>query len=164
MAMYKSNNKFLAQYCYELIECFARGGSRAEFLAERDVVCKTFYNWLDRYPEFKEAYAVAQQKGEAYWQKKLHENVGNKDFDLNAAKFIMGGRFGVTSKRKLNHKAWLDTKDLMGSLNRVIDMLDGGLSCEEFTSCVDDLLKLANLKEKEELEARVAEIEDRLKI
>ena len=157
------NNKFKSDYIALIIDVFTRGDGLPHFLADVHCCKKTFYNWIDRYKSFKEAYAVALIKGEAFWLSRLQENVCNPDFNLNAAKFILSNRFGVTSNRKQRIK-WLDSKDLIGSFDKLMKQLkDDDASVHELKDSISLLLSLADLKEREELTERIKEIEEKLK-
>lgn len=162
--LYHPNNKFESKYVGALIDNFSKGKSLARFLADAEVTKQTFYNWLDRYPGFKEAYAIALLKGEAYHQDRLDENLGNPDFQFGVAKFIMSNRYGVTANRKQRAHKWLKTKDLVGSFDRLIKMYkDEDVDISELKEGVDLLLNLATLKERTELEERVAQLEKNLR-
>jgi len=164
--VYSHDNKFKGEYCRELVDHFAEGKSLAEFLHAKKVVRSTFYNWLDLYPQtFGVAWKQAQLAGEAYWQNMMRHGAVTRDFNFRVAQFALSQRHGVTETRKLRHKDWLDVKDLTGSLNKLVQLFEhDGLSNEEMRAALDQLLAIATLKEKDELESRVAEIEDRLKI
>ena len=108
---------------------------------------------------------MAQIAGEAYWQRQLRTGAFKKNFNFRVAQYALAQRHGVTETRKLLHNRWLNTKDLVGSLDTLLKMYE----CEEIGNdevkvALEHLNSLADLKTKTELEARLAEIEERLKL
>lgn len=157
------NSKFEDKYPGMLIDYFTAGRSQARFCADLTICRTTFYEWIDRYPRFKEAYAIAKMKSEAHYLDLAEDNAGNPDFNFNIVKFILSNRHGVTQKRKQSAK-WLNTKDLIGSFDKMLKMFRGDdLSHEEMSGAVKILLDLANLKERGELQDRVAQLEESLR-
>ena len=146
-----------------LIEYYSRGKSQARFCADLSIARSTFYNWVDNYPAFKTANFIATMKSEAYWIDMVEENIGNSDFNFNAAKFILSSRFGVTHNRKQRTK-WLNTKDLVGSFNKLLLMYKADeVNPDELKDNIKVLLDLATLKEREELEERMSALETALR-
>ena len=159
--MYYSHNKFKSTYIENMIRVFAEGGSLAEYLAEIEVCKRTHYNWLDKYPNYRQAYAVALIKGEAYWQAQLQLNMANPDFNFSMARYVMSNRFGISAKGQQRAARWLDAKDPAKSLKKLMKVIkEDDMSAEDIENNINVLLKISTLKEREEIERRVAEIED----
>ena len=157
--MRHSNNKFDEKYIGILIDLFSQGRSQARFCADIPITRGTFYNWIDRYPSFKEAYAIALIKGEAFWLDDVENNRGNTDYNFNIPKFFLSNRFGVTAQKKQRTK-WIDTKDLVGSFNKLLGMYKADeVNAEDLKENIKILLDLATLKEREEIDARLSEVE-----
>jgi hypothetical protein len=157
------NNQYEAKYIPILLDFFSQGKSLAEFCAHIGKPKKTFYVWVDRYKEFEEAYDLAKIKAEAYWNQATHDNITNPDFNFGAAKWIMGNRFGISGQRKIKIGKYIDTRDLMGSFEKVVAAYDSeGCDLDELQKTLKILLDLASLKEKIELEQRIASLESRI--
>lgn len=84
-----------------LIKIFANGDSWAKFCAENSIGEKTFYNWLDRYPEFADAYAVARMKALAWWEDRGKKGIGQEHFSATAWSMVMRNRFNYTEHRRI---------------------------------------------------------------
>lgn len=68
----------------DLLERMAKGELNIEIIAAWDICEKAFYNWLDKYPEFKEAYEIGVPKKKVVWYKKgdqyLNDDAGYKHY------------------------------------------------------------------------------------
>lgn len=159
MAIHK-NNKFKGEYCEQLIQTMASGKSYIQFLADLNVGVQTFYEWIDRYPNFAEAYKVGKVRGQAYWEAKIHDNLFDERFNVGAAKWLMGQRYGMANHRS-RRKNWLHPADIMGSLERLCKLYETDVvSDNEFNADVKALLDIATLKEKHDITKRVEELEE----
>lgn len=162
--MRHKNNEFNEKYCDLLIEQMSQGKTMVQFCAHIGKSKQTFYAWLDRYKEFSAAYEIAKVKAEAYWTERADENVDNPDFNFGHIRWLMGNRFGVTKHRNQRLSKYINTKDLIGSFNKLVKASNSGeINIEELRLNVSILLELANLKEKTELEERMNVIEEALK-
>lgn len=147
-----------------MLEMFGQGSSLAQYLAEIGKSKSTFYEWIDKRPDFAKAYEIAKIKGEAYWDQKGQENVGNPDFNYGHLRWLMGNRYGTSSRRKSRYHKYINPNNLMGSFKKLAKMnKDGDMDIEELRQYVGVLMDLATLKEKEELEQRIKLLEDSLK-
>lgn len=163
--MYHANNTYDPKYNREIIDVFSEGHGLARFLGDRGILRSTFYNWIDKYPIFKQSYAIAMLKGETFWYEKLEENLGNPDFKMDGFRFIMGNRFGVTHKQKMRPHDWLNSKDLVKSFDRLLKTYkEEGLTADALKEGIDVLLSIATLKEKSELIQRIDQLEEKIKL
>ena len=55
------------EYCEELIRHMAGGKSFVSFAGHINVGKRTIYEWVEKYPEFKESKAIAKAKCEEYY-------------------------------------------------------------------------------------------------
>lgn len=71
------------------------GGSKKSAAAALRICSSTFYNYIDNYPEFKEAVNEAEEQSYKYWEdmgKKMAENGNASVWSL-----VMSNRFGWRS-------------------------------------------------------------------
>lgn len=154
-----------------LLEILSRGETIVSFCAEIMISKQSFYDWVEREPTFKHAYEVGMMKSEAYWMKLGEDNVDNPDFNYNAYVFQLGSRFGISRTRKNRGKKVApkgsiikNPKNLLDRFNNaILDFPDGEISHEELDKLAAAFMKMADIKEKEELSLRVAEIEAQMK-
>lgn len=62
-----------------LIQVMSQGYTMSGFCKEARIGIQTFYNWLDRNPEFAEAYEVAKQCKTEYFEQRLLDGIDSKD-------------------------------------------------------------------------------------
>jgi len=78
--------KYKPEMCEKLPFMFQNGEDVAEVCAELGVRRSTFYNWVNKYPEFAEAYEFGKELSEAAWMRM--------------------GRAGAFGKIKINAPVW----------------------------------------------------------
>lgn len=84
----------------------AQGLSFEACCGELGVSKDTGYEWAKRYPEFAEAKALGESKGQRFWERKAIDNLelgANDKFNSTVFIFTMKNRFG-----------WRDRKEITG--------------------------------------------------
>jgi hypothetical protein len=155
------------EYPTLLIEIMRKGKTSVAFCAEVMVSKQTFYDWVDNYPEFQAAYELGTSLAEQYWIQMGEDNIDNPDFNYAHYAFQLGARFGIGKTRKSKAKKVAPSgkiiknpKNLLDRFNNaILDYPDGEISHEELEKLATSFGKMADIKEKEEIAARVAEIE-----
>jgi hypothetical protein len=158
-------------YPERLIALLSKGKTIVAFCAEVMVSKQTIYNWLDEHPKFKDAHELGMTLSEQYWLQMGEDNADNPDFNQNLYMFNLGSRFGISKTRKSRGnkvapkgKIIKNPKNLLDRFNNaVLDFPDGEISHEELDKLASSFMKMADIKEKEELSLRVAEIEAQMK-
>jgi hypothetical protein len=90
-------NKYLQeQHIGLLFDIFNEGEGIMAFCAEALISQKTFFNWLKKYKEFKEAYDIVINIAGRQWEKFPREN---PDFNFPYWSTIMRNRFGFGKSR-----------------------------------------------------------------
>ena len=110
-----ANIKYKPEYCELLIKHLAKGLSFDTFGATVNVGRSTVYDWFDRYPEFKEAKAIAEQEGQAFFEKRLSikisgqeiKGIDAKKIDTTCLIFALKTRFHKTygDRQKIEYSA-----------------------------------------------------------
>lgn len=69
------------EYCDLLVQHFSYGYSLRSFLGRYGIARRTFYDWLRRYPDFKDAYGRADAAALWFWERMLMAHlIGNFEF------------------------------------------------------------------------------------
>ena len=63
--------QYKKEYCEKLIEHMSQGFSLSTFGGTVGVTRQTIYDWIERYPEFKEAKDIAFAKSQEFFEKRL---------------------------------------------------------------------------------------------
>ncbi len=96
--------KYDPAFVEQLPGMFANGESVAEVASELGVSRQAFYVWVDRYPEFKEAYEEGKQLSEAWWTKLGRAGAtGKVNIQPTVWIFNMKNRFDWRDKVEQNH-------------------------------------------------------------
>lgn len=112
-----SENKYKPEYCQMLIDHMKAGRSFSTFVAVTMASRKTMYEWIDKYPEFKEAKEVAFALSQKFFEDRLIakgsgqeiEGINTKDIDLGAIIFPLKTRFHQDYGEKNRHEHTLIT-------------------------------------------------------
>jgi len=105
------------QMCEALIEAGDKGLTKIQFCAKVGISKVTFYNWIDAYPEFKQANGIYEAKMEA-WYTALVKNqmlgieqiVNGKKITLNIGGLVWFGKNVCNWKDKQEIEATVGTK------------------------------------------------------
>ena len=94
-----NNKKYKPEYVDSLPMMFANGESVAEVCVELNISRQAFYDWSDKYPDFKEAYNEGKMRSEAWWSKLGRAGAAGK-VDINPTTWIfnMKNRFSWKDK------------------------------------------------------------------
>ena len=97
--MAKKDIKYKPEFVEELPSLFAQGEDVLEVCADLGICKATFYEWVNKYPEFKKAYSLAKEKSKAWWLKLGRAGACGKA-DINPAVWIfnMKAKFGYSDR------------------------------------------------------------------
>lgn len=161
--MHSKNNNFKGEYCLKIIDYLSRGKSPVRFMADHDMSKSTFYEYLDKYPPFAEAYQIAKTKAEAYYADMIEDQMGNPDFQYPVYKHLVGSRFGDYGRIKV-HTRGLQTKNIMKSFDAIMKQFThGDIDLDDLKKIIEFFMSVATLKEREELTKRIEALELRIK-
>lgn len=131
MAAKKPKYEFKPEMCDKLIELGKQGASQKMMWAELGIGKGTAETWKKNHPEFADALDLALVHSQAFWEREMLANVGNKAFNSRIAEIALRGQFPQDYKETREQK--IDVK-----ADVVVD----------FKGAVDDLIKqLKNAKE-----------------
>ena len=98
---------YLPEYCEKVVEWGAIGWSRAQMAAEMDVSFVTMRAWEEAHPEFLKATTRARVKAQAYWERRAHDGMENRDFNASLWSKSMAARFpdDYSDRQKIDHSS-----------------------------------------------------------
>lgn len=126
--MAKKKFNFKPEMCDTLIEMGKQGASQKMMWSELGISKDVAENWKKKHPEFAEALGVALVHSQAFWERELLANVGNKAFNSRIAEIALRGQFPTDYKETRDQK--LEVKadvvvDFTGAVNDLIAQLKG---------------------------------------
>lgn len=95
--------KYRPEYCDAIIEHMSAGASMTSFAAEVGVARSTIGQWMQDYPEFKEAAEAAKAKCAAWWESVARKNA--QTGDGSAALVIFG-------LKNMSPEDWKDKQEI----------------------------------------------------
>ncbi len=124
--MAKQKFTFKPEMCETLVEMGKQGASQKMMWSELGISKDVAENWKKKYPEFADALGVALVHSQAYWERELLANVGNKAFNSRIAEIALRGQFPTDYKETRDQK--LEVKadvvvDFTGAVNDLISQL-----------------------------------------
>lgn len=109
-----NGSKYRPEWCDDLPQMFAEGQDVIEVATALGISIKSFYLYLDKYPEFKEAYAIGKQLSESWWHARLRHGIVNGIQPGTAPVLI----FALKNKCGMKDKLDLDHSNDDGSLSK----------------------------------------------
>lgn len=124
--MAKSKHEFKPEMCDTLIEMGKSGASQKMMWSALGISAGVADTWKKKYPEFADALGVALVHSQAYWEREMLANVGNKAFNSRIAEIALRGQFPQDYKETRDQK--LEVKadvvvDFSGAVNDLIKSL-----------------------------------------
>ena len=108
------------------------GSSQKMIFSELGINKDVARTWCKNHPEFADALEMAKTHSQAYWERELLANVGNKAFNSRLAEIALRGQFQEDYRETREQK-------VEGKVDVVID----------FSGAVSDLIKqLKNAKDE----------------
>lgn len=159
-----SGTKYTDKMPAHIIKMFSQGRSRADFCAFYSISQCTFKLWQDTYPEFSEAYIIAKQKAQAWFEnlaiEHLVEEFEGPKLNTKLWSMMMRNRFGHTEHRKLKIKGLKTAKNFQEQMQNVVNELaDGNLTGSEALQLSKMIESGVKIYESTELVKRVEMIE-----
>ena len=74
----KRISKYKPSYCKQLIEFLSEGGSITAFAASINIERQTFYDWVEKHPEFRHAKEIGYVKSLQFYENILREHIDGK--------------------------------------------------------------------------------------
>ncbi len=78
-----------------ILELSSAGALNCDLYVSLDICKETFFQWVNAYPEFEDAYRRARARSEAYWARQLKEmTLAKDDKGAKACIMILNNNFG----------------------------------------------------------------------
>lgn len=144
----------------QIIEILSDGDSVAGFCAPNNICRKTFYNWLDEYPEFKKAYNIGVEYAERWLTNLGKQGMKGEIPGFNATVWSM---FMRNRCRMAEHRTVpIDFASCKTSMEKV-NLLDreiaaGKLTTSEAKHLAEYIKACAEVNEKTEVAKQVDEL------
>jgi hypothetical protein len=123
---------FKPEMCETMISMGLEGASQKMIFSELGINKDVARTWCKNHPEFADALEMAKTHSQAYWERELLANVGNKAFNSRLAEIALRGQFQEDYRETREQK-------VEGKVDVVID----------FSGAVSDLIKqLKNAKDE----------------
>jgi hypothetical protein len=124
--MSKKKYTFKPEMCETLIEMGKTGASQKMMFSAIGVSKGVAEDWKKKYPDFADALDLAVVHSQAYWERELLANVGNKAFNSRIAEIALRGQFPADYKETREQK--IDVKadvvvDFSSAVNDLISKL-----------------------------------------
>lgn len=98
-------SRYKPEYCEQVVEFMSEGLSFIAFCASIGHHSAVVYRWVDKYPEFKDAKLLAEEKSQLWWEKVSRAGTIGQiaGFNANSCRFNMSNRFPKSFKNKIEH-------------------------------------------------------------
>ena len=113
--------KYKSELMEKLPQMFSEGESVVQVCVKLDITKRTFYDWVDKYPEFRDAYEKGREISEDWWINTGKQGMRGQITSFNAAIWIfnMKNRFEWRDHPKADKS---DTVEQLGeALRNVLD-------------------------------------------
>ena len=117
---------FKPEMCDRMIELGQQGASQKMIWADLGVTKDVAASWRKKYPEFADSLDMALVHSQAYWEREMLANVGNKAFNSRIAEIALRGQFPQDYKetREIKQEIKQEIKiDFTGEVNDLIKQL-----------------------------------------
>ena len=115
---------FNPDMCDIMIEMGKQGASQKMMFAEIGINKDVAKRWVKDHPDFSDALEMAKTHSQAFWEREILANVGNKAFNSRLAEIALRGQFQEDYRETREQK-------VEGKVDVVID----------FSGAVNDLIK-----------------------
>jgi len=117
---------FKKEMCDKMIELGKLGASQKMIWSDLGITKDVAKSWSKKYPEFADALDMALVHSQAYWEREMLANVGNKTFNSRIAEIALRGQFPTDYRERMDIKQDIKadvTIDFAGAVNDLIKQL-----------------------------------------
>jgi hypothetical protein len=117
---------FKPEMCERMIELGKLGASQKMIWSDLGISKEVARSWSKKYPAFAEALDLALVHSQAYWEREMLANVGNKAFNSRIAEIALRGQFPTDYRERMDIKQDIKqdvTIDFAGAVNDLIKQL-----------------------------------------
>lgn len=121
--MSKKKYTFKPEMCDQLIEMGMTGASQKMMFSAIGISKGVAEDWKKKYPEFADALDLAIVHSQAYWERELLANVGNKAFNSRIAEIALRGQFPADYKETRENKVEVKADVVVDFSSAVNDLI-----------------------------------------
>jgi hypothetical protein len=117
---------FKKEMCDKMIELGKLGASQKMIWSDLGITKDVAKSWSKKYPEFADALDMALVHSQAYWEREMLANVGNKTFNSRIAEIALRGQFPTDYRERMDIKQEVKTDvtiDFAGAVGDLIKQL-----------------------------------------
>jgi hypothetical protein len=117
---------FKKDMCEKMIELGKLGASQKMIWSDLGITKDVAKSWSKKYPEFADALDMALVHSQAYWEREMLANVGNKTFNSRIAEIALRGQFPTDYRERMDIKQEVKTDvtiDFAGAVGDLIKQL-----------------------------------------
>jgi hypothetical protein len=117
---------FKKEMCNKMIELGKLGASQKMIWSDLGITKDVAKSWSKKYPEFADALDMALVHSQAYWEREMLANVGNKTFNSRIAEIALRGQFPTDYRERMDIKQEVKadvTIDFAGAVGDLIKQL-----------------------------------------
>ena len=117
---------FKPSMCEQMIELGKLGASQKMIWSDLGITKDVAKSWQKKYPEFADALDLALVHSQAYWEREMLANVGNKAFNSRIAEIALRGQFPTDYRERMDIKQDIKTDvniDFAGAVTDLIKQL-----------------------------------------
>ena len=90
--------------CEKMIELGKLGASQKMIWADIGITKDVAAGWRKKYPEFADALDMALVHSQAYWEREMLANIGNKAFNSRIVEVALRGQFPTDYRERMDIK------------------------------------------------------------
>jgi hypothetical protein len=117
---------FKKEMCDKMIELGKLGASQKMIWSDIGITKDVAAGWRKKHPEFADALDMALVHSQAYWEREMLANVGNKAFNSRIAEIALRGQFPTDYRERMDIKQEVKadvTIDFAGAVGDLIKQL-----------------------------------------
>ena len=118
----------------KLLNLFSTGANISSFCAEVEICRDTFYEWVKKHKDFREAFKIAEQLALEWFESEALRRMDDPSFNLALWSLIMKNRFGLTNERKVKIQRMKNANTPLDQMKVLrYEISEGGLTAAETT-------------------------------
>jgi hypothetical protein len=95
---------FKKEMCDKMIELGKLGASQKMIWSDLGITKDVAKSWSKKYPEFADALDMALVHSQAYWEREMLSNIGNKAFNSRIVEVALRGQFPTDYRERMDIK------------------------------------------------------------
>jgi hypothetical protein len=114
---------FKPEMCEKMIELGKLGASQKMIWADIGITKDVAAGWRKKYPEFADALDMALVHSQAYWEREMLANIGNKAFNSRIVEVALRGQFPNDYRERMDIKQEVKQDVTIDFANAVTDLI-----------------------------------------